>query len=66
METTTPSASVAPGASTSEPVHHEAIEDIEPTSIIRESLSHQEIIHDVVEGDGNENSVPVPITPIVD
>jgi hypothetical protein len=62
METT----SLGPGASTSEHVHHEAIEDIEPISIIRESPSHQEIIHDVVEGDGNENSVPVPITPIVD
>jgi hypothetical protein len=66
METTTPSASVGHGASTSEPVHHEAIEDIEPTCIIRESPSHQEIIHDVVEGDDNENSSPVPITPIVD
>ena len=57
---------MGPRGSTSEPVHHEVIEDIEHTSTFREASSEREIIHSEVEGEGNENPVPVPSTPMID
>ena len=66
METNTPSSSIGPGASTSEPVHHEVIEDIEHTFVGQEASSERGIIHGEVEGEGDENHAPVPSTPMID
>jgi hypothetical protein len=57
---------MSPRASTSEPVHHEATEDTEHSSVGREASSQGEIIHDVAEGEGNENHDPTPTNPMVD